>query len=70
VERNLVRNTFQPPWDGTRALSKRERQRLFEARPMQIPEGAKGNRLRVVGWVEDANGRVVAAAQSLCRPPR
>jgi hypothetical protein len=67
VERNLVRNAFQAQWDGTRALSKRERQRLFEARPMQIPEGAKGERLRVVGWVEDASGRVVAAAQSACK---
>jgi hypothetical protein len=33
---------------------------------MSIPEGAKPERLRVVGWVEDARGRVVAAAQSRC----
>jgi hypothetical protein len=33
---------------------------------MSIPEGAKSARLRVVGWVEDGRGRIVAAAQSRC----
>jgi hypothetical protein len=68
-ERNLVRNVFQPSWDQSRPLSKKERQRLYEARPMAIPEGANPQRLRVVGWVEDARGQVVAAAQSQCRRP-
>jgi hypothetical protein len=66
VERRLVRNALQPPWDGDRPLSRQERARLFESRPMSIPPGAKPARLRVVGWVEDARGRVVAAAQSRC----
>jgi hypothetical protein len=66
VERNLVRNALQPPWDGKRPLSKEERARLFESRPMSIPEGAQAARLRVVGWVEDGRGRIVAAAQSRC----
>jgi hypothetical protein len=70
VERNLVRNVFQPPWDSAQAAPKDKAQKLMESRPMQIPEGAKGNRLRVIGWVEDARGRVVAAAQSVCRPER
>jgi len=47
----------------------REVRRLFESRPMSIPEGAKPARLRVVGWVEDARGRIRAIAQSRCRPP-
>jgi hypothetical protein len=37
---------------------------------MSIPEGANPKRLRVVGWVEDARGRVVATAQSRCPQPR
>lgn len=69
-ERNLVRNVFQPAWDAAGPLSKRERRRLFESRPISIPEGADPRRLRVVGWVEDARGRVVAAAQSRCLKAR
>ena len=33
---------------------------------MYFPEGAQPERLRTVGWVQDAQGRVVAAAQSVC----
>ncbi|MGZ5194833.1 MAG: hypothetical protein ACXWJM_06175, partial [Ramlibacter sp.] len=68
VERNLVRNTFQPPWDGGGHLSKTDRRRMVESRPMQIPEGAKPSRLRVVGWLEDSHGHIRAIAQSRCRP--
>lgn len=70
VARNLVRNALQPAWDTNKPLSKEERMRRFEARPMNIPEGANAARLRVVGWVEDARGRIVAAAQSQCRQER
>jgi len=70
VERNLVRNALQPAWDNPAPLSKAQLRRLFESRPMSIPEGANPKRLRVVGWVEDARGRVVAVAQSRCRQPR
>jgi hypothetical protein len=69
VERNLVRNLFQPAWDGGKPLSKAEQIRLFEARPMSIPAGARADRLRVVGWVEDARGDIRAIAQSRCAPP-
>jgi hypothetical protein len=68
VARNLVRNAVQPPWDAARPLSKEEQQRLFEARPMSIPEGVKTDRLSVVGWVEDPRGRIGAIAQSRCGP--
>ena len=68
VERNLVRNLLQPAWDGSNPLSKEEQKRLFESRPMGIPEGAKADRLRVIGWVEDARGRIRAIAQSRCAP--
>jgi hypothetical protein len=68
VERNLVRNVLQPAWEGTGPLSKTERRRLFESRPMSIPEGANPQRLRVIGLIEDARGRVVAVAASRCTP--
>ncbi len=66
VARNLVRNALQPSWDGSRSLSRQEQRRLFESRPMSIPEGADPKRLQVVGWVEDARGRIRAIAQSRC----
>jgi len=68
VERNLVRNVFQPAWDGARPLSEEEQKLLLESRPMSIPEGARRERLRVVGWVEDARGHIRAIAQSRCAP--
>ena len=70
IARNLVRNALQPHWDLSRPLSKDEQARLFEARPLSVPEGAKIERLRVVGWVEDGRGRIRAIAQSQCVPPR
>jgi hypothetical protein len=69
VARNLVRNVLQPAWDGEAPLSKAQQRRLFESRPMSIPEGADPKRLRVVGWVEDARGRIRAIAQSRCAAP-
>ncbi len=68
VARNLVRNALQPAWAPSTTLSKQELQRLFESRPMSIPEGANPARLRVVGWVEDARGRIRAIAQTRCQP--
>ena len=68
VERNLVRGVFQPPWEARRPPSHGEQQQLIERRPMRIPEGAQPERLRVVGWVEDARGRIRAISESRCRP--
>jgi hypothetical protein len=64
IERNLVRNALQLAWPAGR-----EQPRLFEARPMGIPDGARPERLRVVGWVQDGRGRMRAIAQSRCTPP-
>ena len=66
VARNLVRNVVQPAWGGAGSPADAEQRRLFESRPMSIPEGAKPERLRVVGLVEDSRGRLVAAAASGC----
>jgi hypothetical protein len=60
VARNLVRNVFQPDWErASRAPRK-------EARAMQIHEGAKPSRLRLVALVEDTRGRLAALAQTAC----
>ena len=64
VPRQLVRNLLsepiapQPPAGPIAA-------QLW--RPMNIPEGARAERLRVAGWVTDARGRVLAAAESHCQ---
>lgn len=63
VERNLVRNSFSTEWP---AASKGPAPRRYELRPMRVPEGAKFSRLRMVGWLEDAQGRIAAIAQSRC----
>jgi hypothetical protein len=64
IERNLVRNTLQLAWPAGP-----EQPRLYESRPMSIPEGARPERLRVVGLVQDGRGRIRAIAQSRCTPP-
>ncbi len=66
VARYLVRNLIQPLWDGRKQLSKTERLNFIESRSMDVPPGMNTARLRVIGWVEDAQGRLVAAAQSRC----
>ncbi len=66
VRRNLVRNVLIPAWDGQETLSNQDRLRFYESRPMSIPAGARPERLRVVGWVEDAQGRIRAIAQTQC----
>ena len=63
---NLVRNALQVAWDGGQPLSKEERLRRIETRSLSIPEGAKAERLRVVGWVEDSRNHIRAIAQSRC----
>ena len=68
IARNLVRNMLQAPWNGASSLSNQEQMSLLERRPLSIPEGANPQRLRVVGWLQDGRGRLLAAAQSGCRP--
>lgn len=56
VERNLVRNAYVSATPGR-----------YEIRSMQIHEGARAQRLRLVAWLEDSHGRVGAIAQTRCR---
>ena len=66
VERNLVRNLLQPNWNVGQKLSKEEQNRFFDSRSMSVAPGVNADRLRVIGWVEDDNGRIIQAAQSRC----
>ena len=66
VARNLVRNLIQPIWDGRKQLSKQELLNFVESRSLDIPPSMNTDRVRVIGWVQDAQGRIVAAAQSRC----
>lgn len=67
VTRNLVRNMLSGTWNKREQLSKKEQIQWMDNRPMRIPPGAQPERLHMVGWVQDAQGRVLAAAQSVCR---
>jgi hypothetical protein len=68
VARNLVRNALEITWNepGLSPPQPNARKRLYESRPMSIPQGANPDRLRVVGWVEDVNGKLIASAASVC----
>ena len=71
VDRNLVRNVLITPWDLKQQLSRPKQdgfKALFESRPMSIPQGVNPDRLSVLGWVQDAKGKVLAMAQSRCTP--
>jgi hypothetical protein len=68
VPRNLIRNVLQPTWNMRQELQTSEQTRFIEIRPMNIPQGAKPERLRVVGWLQDTNGHVLMAAESACPP--
>lgn len=70
VVRNLVRNTVQVEWNTqqTPSPSAESQKRFFESRVMGVPTGSNPERLSVVGWLEDRQGKVVAAIQSRCIP--
>jgi hypothetical protein len=63
VERNVVRNVFRPAWGRARGGQPGE---LAETRSMQIHDGARPERLRLVGILEDARGRIRAITQTGC----
>lgn len=58
VARVLVRAATTAAWDGQRPLK--------DLRAMRVPDNAQPARLGVAGWVEDAEGRLVAAARAHC----
>lgn len=72
VPRNLVRNLLQLNWSKREQLSKKETARLpkntrwIERRPMQLPTGTDPERLALIGWMQNAQGEVVATARADC----
>ena len=70
VARLLVRNALVQTWAAAGALAADGTLRWAESRPMSIATGANPDRLRVVGWVEDARRRLVAVAASVCDHPK
>jgi len=68
VPRNLVRNVLQPLWNKRDTLQTSEQISFREFRSMNIPAGAKPARLQVMGWVQNASGQTLIAAQSVCQP--
>lgn len=68
LERNLVRNVFRSEWDLRDSRPPLWQKRLFEQRSMRVADGVDPDRLKVVGWIEDARGRLLIAAQSVCSP--
>jgi hypothetical protein len=64
VPRTLVRNVFRPHgWE----LPRRGARRLEENRAMQIHEGARPDRLRLVALAQDVRGRMRVIRQTECR---
>lgn len=68
-ERHLVRNVLISKVGEAEWQSSAAPQIFRERRPLSIPPGASPQRLRVVGWLQDAQGRMLSAAQSVCQPP-
>lgn len=65
VPRALMRNVLTEP------ISARPTGTMGQLwRSMNVPPGTHPDRLAVVGWVSNAHGHVLAAAQSRCPPPR
>jgi hypothetical protein len=65
VPRNLVRNVFRPEWGK---VMSRPRDLVAEDRAMQIHEGARSDRLRLVGVLADGHGVIRAITQTECSP--
>lgn len=69
VERNLVRNVLTLTWSQPDQVSATGQSVYRELRALNIPEDARPQRLRLVGWVQDADGRLLSVAQSVCAAP-
>lgn len=63
IERRLVRNVFRPDWT---AVKGRPAGPLADGRAMQIHEGARAERLRLVAVLADSRGRIRAIRRTAC----
>lgn len=66
IARNVVRNAFESAWNKRIQLSKKEHEEWLEVRAMRIPDGAQPERLRMLVWVQDDAGHILATAQPRC----
>ena len=67
VPRELLRGSLQLDWSARAAQGRAATPAPWrERRVMQLPEGANPDRLRLTGWVEDAQGRMAALVRSAC----
>lgn len=64
--RNLARNALQTIWNKGESLSNQEQINFEDLRAMSLPEGTHPDRLQLLAWVQDAQGRVLTAARSVC----
>lgn len=64
VPRNVVRNVFRPDWSKPYGRNPRM---LAETRAMQIHDGARPERLRLVAVMQDGRGRIRAITHTECR---
>ena len=63
VERHLVRNVFRPDW---KHAAGRPAGGLVEGRAMQIHDGARPERLRLLAVLADSRGRIRAISRTAC----
>lgn len=68
VTRYLVRNLSRTLWNIDSKLPKQEQMRFYDLRTLRFAQGASPDRLRLLGWVQDARGQVLAASQTVCSP--
>lgn len=68
VARQLVRSSLAYTRDARRDPLPSGQAPWIERRVMRIPEGANTEQLQLVGWVEDAQGRMMTLAQTRCAP--
>ena len=67
LARNLARNVFESTWNARQARpGRRQQPGWLEVRSMHVPEGVAPESLRVLAWVHDGAGQLVAAAQTHC----
>lgn len=66
VERNLVRNVFQSSWNLGKKPPSSAQNRWFDQRSMGVADSVNPDRLKVIGWLADDRGRILAMSQSAC----
>ena len=64
--RLLVRDMLHIDWPTPTPAVLGGHLQFYEFRPLSIPQGSQRERLSLVGWVENAQGDMIATAQTRC----